>query len=322
MDIAASGSPCLTGLLSDTLERWSSYDVTILVEKPAAVNQEQHDRLRALAESPERRSRIWVAMEYRFIPNVAKLLSLLPEVGDIKMVTIRENRYPFLHKIGGWNRDREKTGDTLVEKCCHFFDLFRLITGKEVDLPNIRAIAQRGINYEEEPELYETPIIDAAYVFMPFQDEETSTGKKRSKTMGCLEVCMYAEGSRHQEEIIVTGSKGRIEATSPENKVHFFKRPSGDGWKDRSEPPPVSSIEKTVYDCSNLKEVFDIENYVLPTHGGYHYGSTAVEWFKLISAIRTFQSTGIWSPSVSLNDGLRAVEIGLQATKAIVNEQS
>jgi myo-inositol 2-dehydrogenase/D-chiro-inositol 1-dehydrogenase len=60
------------------------------------------------------------------------MLKLLPEVGDIKKVTIRENRYPFLSKVGEWNKDTEKSGDTLVEKCCHFFDLFRLIVGKEM----------------------------------------------------------------------------------------------------------------------------------------------------------------------------------------------
>lgn len=59
-------------------------------------------------------------------------LKLLPEVGDIKKVTIRENRYPFLSKVGEWNKDTEKSGDTLVEKCCHFFDLFRLIISKEM----------------------------------------------------------------------------------------------------------------------------------------------------------------------------------------------
>jgi myo-inositol 2-dehydrogenase/D-chiro-inositol 1-dehydrogenase len=38
-------------------------------------------------------------MEYRYIPGIAKLLSFLPEIGDLKMVTIRENRYPFLHEV-------------------------------------------------------------------------------------------------------------------------------------------------------------------------------------------------------------------------------
>jgi len=36
--------------------------------------------------------------------------------------------------------------------------------------------------------------------------------------------------------------------------------------------------------------------------------------------MRNYEMTGIWKPKVSLDDGLSAVEIGLQATQAIVNE--
>jgi len=123
IDLLVIASP--NYLHTPSLLRWGVYDLTILVEKPVAVSRQQHDQLRALSSSPEWKARLWVAMEYRYIPAIAKLLALTPEIGDLKMVTIRENRYPFLHKIGKWNRDRAKTGDTLVEKCCHFFDLFR-----------------------------------------------------------------------------------------------------------------------------------------------------------------------------------------------------
>lgn len=301
-------------LHTDQLLEWGRHDLTILVEKPVAVSAEQHERLLKFSQSDDCRARIWVAMEYRFIPAVAKLISLLPTIGDIQMVTIRENRYPFLHKVGDWNRDRAKTGDTLVEKCCHFFDLFRLITGKEACLKQVRALAQRGINYENEEALYDVPIIDSAYVTMPFKSQD------RIKTMGCLELCMYAEGSRHQEEIIVTGTKGRLEAYMPENKVYVYERPSFEEWSDRSVPPPKESIRQHVYDCSDVKSVNDIQGD-LPTHGGYHYSSTAVEWYHLLNAMKVFEETSFWAPKVSLNDGLRAVEIGLQATRAIVNEQ-
>lgn len=123
IDLLVIASP--NYLHTPSLLKWGRYDVTILVEKPLAVSRVQHDQLRAFSSSNEWKARIWAAMEYRYIPAIAKLISLVPEIGDLKMITIRENRYPFLHKIGEWNRDREKTGDTLVEKCCHFFDLFR-----------------------------------------------------------------------------------------------------------------------------------------------------------------------------------------------------
>jgi myo-inositol 2-dehydrogenase / D-chiro-inositol 1-dehydrogenase len=209
-------------LHTDSLVKWGKHDVTILVEKPVAVSREQLERLQDLVQDPEFKARVWTGMEYRFIPAIAKLLSLVPTViGDLKMITIRENRYPFLDKVGTWNRDPAKTGDTLVEKCCHFFDLFRLITGQEVSLPQVRALAQRGLNYHEELSLpgVERPVIDAAYVVMPFQNSknqangttESAEQRRTVDTIGCLELCMYAEGSRHQEEIIVTGTKVKFE---------------------------------------------------------------------------------------------------------------
>lgn len=113
IDLLVIASP--NYLHTDTLIRWGTYEhITILLEKPVAVSREQHALLTKIA--PTFKARIWVAMEYRFIPAIAKLIELLPTIGDIKMVTIRENRYPFLQKIGQWNRDRAKTGDSLVEK--------------------------------------------------------------------------------------------------------------------------------------------------------------------------------------------------------------
>ena len=386
IDLLVIASP--NYLHTDTLLRWGRFDLTILLEKPVAVSHEQHQRLHqawtqssSSSSSEPFRARVWVAMEYRFIPAIAKLLELIPStVGELKMCTIRENRFPFLHKIEAWNRDRTKTGDSLVEKwygcsvcmrgesmcvllrrmllgdakscahsrvlryfplwdSCHFFDLMRLITGQEADLEHVRALVQRGLNYDDEPDLYDVPIIDSAYVFSTFHSKPTedaasslssdgeessvssTTSKKKKKTAGtiaCLELCMYADGSRHQEEIIVTGTKGRLEAYLPENKVYAYTRPSAEDWADRSVPPPAKYEQ--IHDCSNVRDVHGLGNSSIPTHGGYHYSSTAVEWYKLLAAMREYDQTGVWAPAVSLQDGLAAVEIGLRATEAIVNE--
>jgi hypothetical protein len=45
-----------------------------------------------------------------------------------------------------------------------------------------------------------------------------------------------------------------------------------------------------------------------------------VEWYYLLQAMLYYQETGVWKPHVSLEDGIRAVEMGLQATRVIVNE--
>lgn len=222
IDLLVIASP--NYLHTPSLLKWAKKDITILVEKPVAVSQEQHDLLRDLKESAECQARIWVAMEYRYIPAIAKLLQLLPKIGDIKMATIRENRYPFLHKVGAWNRDPSKTGDTLVEKCCHFFDLFRLITGKEVSQTGVRSLVQRGLNYGDEALEFESPIIDSAYVILPFKEnctlQESPKRQSQKSVTGCLELCMYAEGSRHQEEVVVTGTEVRREVLSSTWCVH------------------------------------------------------------------------------------------------------
>ena len=138
-------------------------------------------------------------------------------------------RYPFLTKIEEWNKDPKKTGDTLVEKCCHFFDLFRLITQQEMN--SCVSKVHRGLLWDHygyqdrEDQDNIVPIIDSAYVLLDFMPSDASNGpiaingsvQKRlvqQSTIGCLELCMFAEGSRHQEEIIVTGMKGRVEGMS------------------------------------------------------------------------------------------------------------
>lgn len=327
-------------LHTPSLIKWAKYDMAILVEKPVSVSYEQVSDLKTLVASGNISACIWVAMEYRYMPAISKLLSHIPLIGDVKMVTIRENRFPFLTKVGNWNRYRNLTGDTLVEKCCHFFDLFRLITKKEVKSPDgIHSFAQNGLNYRHEassPSIRQ-PIIDSAYVTMQFDDDlsecdrtdsslesasptelDESRGRSKSTgTMGCLELCMFADGSRHQEEIVVTGIRGRLEAYLPENKVYFFERTEEMQSEVRDEPPSPSSIKSVVYDCSDIRDVHTFVTADFPMHEGYHYCSTSVEWFWLISTLKKFKAGERWTPHVSLDDGIRAVEMGLAATKSL-----
>jgi myo-inositol 2-dehydrogenase/D-chiro-inositol 1-dehydrogenase len=315
------------------LIRWGRYDIAILVEKPVAINEEQIASLKAA----NLRARIWVAMEYRFIPAINKLLQHLPDVGPIKKVTIRENRYPFLSKIEEWNKDVNKSGDTLVEKCCHFFDLFRLITGQEMD--SCVSKIHRGLlwdhyGYQDHEDKEVIPIIDSAYVLLDFVgvkgvpttansiDSEASPKQRavQHNTIGCLELCMFAEGSRHQEEIIVTGMKGRVEAYLPENKVFLYQRPTPNGlWKDKSKPPPSESFSEEIFDCSDLRQVYDFADSIPKMHSGYHYCSTAIEWKFLIDVIKDSKEGRPFIPRVTLDDGIKAVEMGIASMVNISN---
>lgn len=46
---------------------------------------------------------VQVGLEYRYMPPVAKLIEIVKggEVGPIRMVSIREHRFPFLIKVSG-----------------------------------------------------------------------------------------------------------------------------------------------------------------------------------------------------------------------------
>ena len=75
IDLLVIASP--NYLHTPSLLQWGKHNLTILVEKPVAVSREQHDMLRDLMNKKETIARIWVAMEYRFMPAIAKMIQLL-----------------------------------------------------------------------------------------------------------------------------------------------------------------------------------------------------------------------------------------------------
>ncbi|KAL7527978.1 hypothetical protein ACHAWF_002384, partial [Thalassiosira exigua] len=299
------------------LLRWGQHDITILVEKPVVVSEKQVAALK-LADL---KVNVWVAMEYRYIPAINKLLQLLPEVGPIKKVTICENRYPFCPRYK--NGTKTLANQSLLDSTK---DIFRLITSQEMD--SCVSKVHRGLLWDhygyidqDETEIDPiVPIIDSAYVLLDFTPRDVDTKgdtvepqKLRRRivqqsTLGCLELCMFAEGSRHQEEVIVTGMKGRVEAYLPDNKVFLYHRPTPSGlWKDKSKPPPNESFSEDVFDCTDLRQVYDFANDIPKMHSGYHYCSTAIEWKYLIDTIKNCKEGGPFYPQVSLDDGIKVI---------------
>ena len=113
-------------ILLDAIER----PVHILMEKPLCTTlADCREVVEAAAASGHDRV-IWMGLEYRYMPPTQRLIEELDAgtVGDVKMVAIREHRFPFLPKVDNWNRFSRNTGGTLVEKTCHFFDLMLQIT--------------------------------------------------------------------------------------------------------------------------------------------------------------------------------------------------
>lgn len=235
---------------------------------------------------------IWVAMEYRYMPPIAKFRELVDgATGGIKMLTIREHRFPFLEKVGDWNRFNRNSGGTLVEKCCHFFDLMRLILNDEP--VRVMASAGQSVNHLDETYDGQTPDIwDNGYVIVDFA--------KGARAM--LELCMFAEGSAFQEEISAVGPAGKIEAKIP-GPLRFWNTDIGPA------PIPKVIVSPRAPTTGPVTHETPVDKELL--HAGDHHGSTYYQHVQFLKVIR-----GQASPQVTLSDGAAAVRMGMAAQES------
>ncbi len=261
----------------------------VLCEKPLYTDPADAADIAALADAYP--APFWVAMEYRYMPPVAALIEQAEQAtGGIKMLTIREHRFPFLPKIGDWNRFNDKTGGTFVEKCCHFFDLMRFILKDEP--VRVMATGGQGFNHLEERYNEEAPDIwDHGYVIIDFA--------KGARAM--LELCMFAEGSRYQEEISAVGPKAKIEALVP-GPGRFWPAALGDA------PVPQLIISPRAPKGPHVAEI-PVDPTLLAA--GDHNGSTFYQHQRFNAAVR-----GQAEVEVTAEDGAKAVAIGLAAQES------
>ncbi|KAM7272446.1 hypothetical protein ACFE04_027109 [Oxalis oulophora] len=257
----------------------------VLVEKPLCTTVEHcREVVEAAKERPD--MLVQVGLEYRYMPPVAKLIEIVKSgsLGPVRMVAIREHRFPFLVKVNDWNRFNINSGGTLVEKCCHFFDLMRLFAGANP----VRVMASGAMDLNHKDEVYDgkvPDIIDNAYVIVEFDNG----------SRGMLDLCMFAEGSKNEQEISVVGDTGKGEAFVPESIVRFGTRLAGrDG-------------------VQTLKAEDDRIKY-----DGLHHGSSYLEHLNFLSAVRSKGQQGL---AVDLQDGLISVAIGVAAQLSIEKER-
>ena len=276
-DAVVVASPNMTHI--DVLTDLLDTDLHVLVEKPLCTTVEDCYTVLDLAEG--RKAVTWVGLEYRYMPPIARLIDEVAAgtVGRPRMISIREHRFPFLEKVGDWNRFSRNTGGTLVEKCCHFFDLMcRVMPGQPV---RVMASGGQDVNHIDERYDGETPdILDNAFVIVDFDD-----GGR-----GLLDLCMFAEATHNQEELSVVGALGKIEALVPDNIVKIGRR--------------------------GTHYIGDVETHIVAdkrvAYEGLHDGSSYLEHLRFRDAIRSGHA-----PEVTLQDGLLSVVIGVAAHRSI-----
>jgi myo-inositol 2-dehydrogenase/D-chiro-inositol 1-dehydrogenase len=273
LDAVVIVSPNFThaAILADAL----ATDLAVMVEKPMCTTVA--DCLDVQQRAADRQAMTWVGLEYRFIPTITQLLAQLATgvAGRTRMVSIREHRFPFLPKVGNWNRFTENTGGTLVEKCCHFFDLMRHVAGANP----VRVFGSGGQDVNHLDEVYDgrpADMLDNAYVIIDFANG----------VRGALDLSMFAEGGRYEQEITVVGDAAKIETTFPGDRVLI-------GPRDRSGVREVAAPAEVPY-------------------LGFHGGSSYIEHVRFIDCVRAGRA-----PEVTVEDGLWSVAMGVAAHRSI-----
>jgi len=249
----------------------------ILCEKPLATTLED---CRWIVERAERSDRVfWTAMEYRYMPPAAAFIEEIRggAIGRLRMLSIREHRFPLLVKVADWNRFNRNTGGTMVEKCCHFFDLMRLITQSEA----VRVYCSGGVDVNHLDERYggaRPDIIDNSYTTVDFANG----------VRAMLDLSMFADGAENQEEITAVGDRARLDVLIPEGALVHSPRV---GFRNPKQA---------------TRRVVEVDQAALDA--GSHHGSTFYEHQRFNAAVR-----GAGPVEVTARDGMLAVAIGTAA---------
>ena len=259
-------------------------DLHVLVEKPLCTTVA--DCRRVIDAAADHRGVIRVGLEYRYMAPFARLIEEVAggAVGRVRMVSMREHRFPFLSKVDDWNRFSDNTGGTLVEKCCHFFDLMNLVMpGRPV---RVFASGGQAVNHRDERYGGRTPDIDDnAYVVVEYDDGARAM----------LDLCMFAEATHNQQEFAVMGDAGKVEALVPEHIVRIGRRGEHSIGNVQTFPAPVEAPFE-----------------------GLHHGSSYVEHERFMEAVVAVECADANARSLqALEDAMLCVAMGVAGQRSL-----
>jgi predicted dehydrogenase len=205
---AACNDPAVDGLIIST-PNFSHIDVIreavqsvkhIFLEKPMATTIADAYEIVQLAENHP--AVFQIGLQYRYKAMYVEAIYEAIErqsIGAVKTISILEHRVPFLDKVKQWNKFEKYSGGTLVEKCCHYFDLMNLFAGsKPVSVFATGSMAVNFIEFEYYGQ--KSDIIDNALVTVVYEN-----GVRAS-----FNLCMFAP--MFYEEITLCGDSGRLKA--------------------------------------------------------------------------------------------------------------
>lgn len=170
----------------------------ILLEKPMATTLADAHEIVKL--SRDYGAVFQVGLQYRFKAIYTEALHEALQrktLGDIKTLSIAEHRVPFLDKVKQWNKFSAFSGGTLVEKCCHYFDLMNLFSqSKPVE---VYATGSQAVNFVDFAyEGKKSDILDNAFVTVVYENGIRAN----------LNLCMFSP--MFYEELVLCGDAGHL----------------------------------------------------------------------------------------------------------------
>ncbi|TFF98597.1 MAG: Gfo/Idh/MocA family oxidoreductase [Promethearchaeota archaeon] len=170
----------------------------ILLEKPMATTIPDAYEIYKIAENYP--AVFQIGLEYRYKAMYVEAIQealVHKRLGAIKMIDISEHRYPFLDKVNQWNKFNEYSGGTLVEKCCHYFDLLNLFAQSKPK--KVYATGSMAVNFKQfEYKGRKSDILDNAVVCIDYENEVRAG----------FTLCMFSP--QFYEELMVNGEDGYL----------------------------------------------------------------------------------------------------------------
>ncbi len=256
----------------------------IFLEKPMATTVEDAREILKLSE--EYPAILQIGLQYRYKSMYVEAIHEAfqrKSIGEIKMVNIVEHRLPFLDKVQQWNKFSKYSGGTLVEKCCHYFDLLNMFAQSKP--ASVFATGSTAVNFKEfEYNGDKSDIIDNAIVSVVYEN-----GVRAS-----FNLCMFAP--MFYEELTLCGDEGYLKAYEKEDFLPL--------------PRPKTYLEVLLGEAKPSRVCNPCYPPYIEESG--HNGSTFFEHVNFIDNIE-----GIPNNTATVEEGFWSVVVGVAAEESI-----
>jgi len=255
----------------------------IFMEKPMASTVE--DAYEMMKMTKGYKAMFQVGLQYRYKAIYREAIHEALErktLGDIVSMSLLEHRIPFLDKVDNWNKFSEYSGGTLVEKCCHYFDLLNMFAQSRP--ARVFASGSMALNFKDfEQGGKKSDILDNAFVTVEYEN-----GIRAGFNIVMFSPMFF-------EQLILCGEQGHLIATEREDFL------SGRRLKNRIEI--VGGEERP----SRIVE----PHYPEIVEGTGHNGATFMEHILLIDNIE-----GKKTNTATVEEGFWSVVVGASAEES------